>query len=347
MLELAAGAVLPEWIRVLPLGAVELADEREPFTVDEESLAGMVTGFRGRGVDLVIDYEHQSLKGERAPAAGWIKELEARDDGLYARVEWTAQAEEYLKAREYRYFSPVLRLDAKSRKPLALLHVGLTNVPAIKGLKPLVARCGGQGPDEDRCGEALRRYEALQRSLEAAREKEEQAAMQETWAKRLGLEDGAGTEEVWARLEDLWTELTGILGLAAEAPATALVEAVRALKGGVAEQEEVQEELARLKMRVAEAEVSRKVDEALAAGKISPAQRAWAVEYCRQDMEQFEAFVAGAAKVVPVGEELPRFRMAGSEGPRLTPQELAICRGMNIAPECFQEAKAEQERSRP
>ena len=30
--------VLPEWIRVLPLGTVELSDHREPFMVDEASL---------------------------------------------------------------------------------------------------------------------------------------------------------------------------------------------------------------------------------------------------------------------------------------------------------------------
>ena len=29
---------LPEWIRVLPRGAVELSDHREPFMVDEASL---------------------------------------------------------------------------------------------------------------------------------------------------------------------------------------------------------------------------------------------------------------------------------------------------------------------
>ena len=124
---------------------MELSDSREPFEVDAASLAAMVTAFRSRGVDLVIDYEHQSLQGERAPAAGWIKDLEARPDGLWARVEWTRQAREYLLSKEYRYFSPVLRLDPESRRPLALMHLGLTNVPAIKRLPPLVAKLGAAG----------------------------------------------------------------------------------------------------------------------------------------------------------------------------------------------------------
>src|SRR4030065_501542 len=64
---------LPEWIRVLPRGTVELSDHREPFLVDEASLMSMVAEVRSRGVDLVIDYEHPSLQGERAPAAGQIQ----------------------------------------------------------------------------------------------------------------------------------------------------------------------------------------------------------------------------------------------------------------------------------
>jgi phage I-like protein len=141
------GPGLPEWIRVLPRGRVELADGRDAVEVDETALQAMVAAFKSRGVDLVVDYEHQSLKGERAPAAGWIKELEAREDGLWARVEWTGTAEEYLKNREYRYFSPVLKLDPATRRPLALMQVALTNVPAIMRLTPLVAKAGEGRPN--------------------------------------------------------------------------------------------------------------------------------------------------------------------------------------------------------
>ncbi|MBW1991579.1 MAG: hypothetical protein JRI59_05605 [Deltaproteobacteria bacterium] len=130
----------PEWIRLLPRGEVKLTDGREPFVVDEESLARIVEDFRSRGVDLVVDYEHQSLNNVRAPAAGWIKELEAREDGLWARVEWTAPARTYLENREYRYYSPVLKLDPETRRAVSLLHVALTNTPAIAHLPPLVAQ---------------------------------------------------------------------------------------------------------------------------------------------------------------------------------------------------------------
>ncbi len=150
-LEAEAGEV-PGWVRLLPLGEVPLGDDREPLWVDGEALAAMVAHFEARGLDLVVDYEHQTLSGQKAPAAGWIRELEIRiagetpatQDGLWARVEWTAMARGHIEAREYRYFSPVLRLEEGSRRPLALLHAALTNTPAINGLTPLVAKSSSQ-----------------------------------------------------------------------------------------------------------------------------------------------------------------------------------------------------------
>jgi phage I-like protein len=138
-------AEVPEWICLLPLGEAVLGDEREPLLVDPAALKAMVQNFRGRGLDLVIDYEHQTLSGHKAPAAGWIKDLETREDGLWAQVEWTEAARGHLEAKEYRYFSPVLRLDQESRRPLAPLHVALSNTPAINHLAPLVAKSRDQG----------------------------------------------------------------------------------------------------------------------------------------------------------------------------------------------------------
>lgn len=62
----------PEVISVLPFGHV--VSQKGEFDVDEESLAAMKEQIAQRGVDLVVDYEHQTLTGERAPAAGWVKE---------------------------------------------------------------------------------------------------------------------------------------------------------------------------------------------------------------------------------------------------------------------------------
>ncbi len=318
-------ADLPEWIRLLPLGQVDLVDGRPPFEVDRESLAAIVEAFNARGIDLVVDYEHQSLNGGRAPAAGWIKELETRDDGLWARVEWTAQAQEYLRQKEYRYFSPVLKLDPDTRKPMALLNVALTNVPAMKGASPLVAKYGGGASDQPVQG--------------AHKGSKETDLVLEELKGRLGLTSEASESILWSKAKEFFQEMARVLGLEEGATAAQVKGGLETLKAGAAQAEALRKELETLKSRLAEEQTDRMVAEALKQGKISPAQRAWALEYCRQDPEGFRAFVAQAPQVVPVGVTLNLAREIPGRKGRLTPKELAVCRAANISPEMYLQAK--------
>ncbi len=327
---------LPEWIRVLPLGKVELADHREPFMVDEVSLDSMVAAFRSRGIDLVIDYEHQSLNGERAPAAGWIKNLEARDDGLWARVDWTQQAREYLAQREYRYFSPVLRLDPETRRPMALMHVGLTNVPAINHLPPLVARWGGgntasgeQHPLDPELGTPVLKMNLVK----------EKPKMVEKLKRLMGLTPEVEESAVCGRALEAFRDLSVILDLPDDATVAQLRGAVEAHKAGMARLLKAEEEVQALKARVLDEATERSVEEALKAGKVSPAQRGWALEYCRRDPEGFRTYAARAPKLVPCGEELHLRREPFDEEHGLVPEELAVCRSLNVSAEAYLKAK--------
>ncbi|MDI6853162.1 MAG: phage protease [Deltaproteobacteria bacterium] len=312
---------LPEWIRLLPLGQVDLVDGRPPFRVDKESLAAIVEAFQSRGVDLVVDYEHQSLNGGRAPAAGWIKELAAREDGLWARVEWTAQAGEYLRQKEYRYFSPVLKLDPETRQPLALLNAALTNVPAMKQVTPLVAKFGGAAAQDES-------------SMPADNE-----GVLEDLKLRLGLPREATGESLWSKTQEFLQEVSGALELTAEATSDQLKESLLSLKARAAQVEELALEIQSLKARLAEEQATRAVEEALRSGKISPAQQTWAMEYCRRDLESFRAFAEQAPKVVPVGEVLALAQDGPEEPHRISAAEKAICRAVNIAPAEYLKAK--------
>lgn len=51
---------VPEEIKILPLGMVH--NMHQDFLVDEESCRAIINQFKGRQLDLVIDYEHQTLK---------------------------------------------------------------------------------------------------------------------------------------------------------------------------------------------------------------------------------------------------------------------------------------------
>ena len=126
----------PEYIRVLPLGYI--SSEKGDFLVDSESFRMMKEHMEHRAVDIVIDYEHQTLRDMQAPAGGWIKELVLKSDGIFARVEWTKRAKDYLQNREYRYLSPVVMVRKKDHKASQIHSVALTNTPAINGMMPIV-----------------------------------------------------------------------------------------------------------------------------------------------------------------------------------------------------------------
>jgi len=338
-----AMAELPGWLRLLPLGEVKLVDGRPSFEVTPESLADMVKAFGERGTDLVIDYEHQSLTGGQAPAAGWIKDLEVREDGLWAQVEWTGTAEEYLKRREYRYFSPVLRIDPASRQPQELMNVALTNVPAIQGLSPLVAKWGGEaltmGEPQTEPAVAVAEGSSAQDTMgwEAYREK---VTMAVELKARHGLAPEAPEKDLWQRSAEFFRDLAHSLNLPEEATVSQLKGGLAALKAEGAQVKALEEELTALRAQLCEETARRAVEEAMLAGKISPAQKDWALSYCRRDPEDFKRYVDKAPRVVPVGERLNLGEGEHREDQGLSPEELAVCRAMNLTPEAYSQAKA-------
>ncbi|EJW16248.1 Mu-like prophage I protein [Paenibacillus alvei DSM 29] len=127
---------IPTVIKLLPKGLVK--SQKGNFIVDEESFQAIKETFQRRALDIVIDYEHQTLEDIQAPAGGWIKELSLQDDAIVGKVEWTPKAEEYLKNKEYRYLSPVVLVRKSDQKAVVLHSVALTNTPAIDGMYPII-----------------------------------------------------------------------------------------------------------------------------------------------------------------------------------------------------------------
>lgn len=67
---------------------------------------------------------------------GWIVEMQARADGIWGRVEWTAEGEALVKGRAYRSISPVVIHD-KAKRIFALHNASLVNKPNLRGLVAL------------------------------------------------------------------------------------------------------------------------------------------------------------------------------------------------------------------
>lgn len=122
-------------VKLLPLGLVH--STKGDFLVDNESFQSIRCKFAERQLQIPIDYEHQTLKDMQAPAAGWIKDIVLKSDGIYGAVDWTERATEYLKNREYRYLSPVILTQGKERRVIALHSAALTNTPAIDAMTPI------------------------------------------------------------------------------------------------------------------------------------------------------------------------------------------------------------------
>lgn len=107
----------------------------------------LIAQWQSRATPLVIDYEHQTQNaednGKPAPAAGWITQLDWQEGkGLFASVDWTERARAYIRAKEYRYISPVFAFDKSTGAVSALLCAALTNYPALDGLAVVTAKIG-------------------------------------------------------------------------------------------------------------------------------------------------------------------------------------------------------------
>lgn len=127
-----------QWIQGMPIGnythpqhgAINITPDRVKRYADQ-----VKSGIRGQ--DLNIDYDHQT-----GVAAGWVKDAEARKDGLYLLIEWTATAAKHIRDKAYRYFSPEIHShwEHPTEKKVyndVLFGGGLTNRPFLKGIQPL------------------------------------------------------------------------------------------------------------------------------------------------------------------------------------------------------------------
>ena len=227
----------PEVISVLPFGHV--VSQKGEFDVDEESLAAMKAQIAERGVDLVVDYEHQTLTGDRAPAAGWVKELFAEDGHIKARVEWTLPAKQYLENKEYRYLSPVITVRKSDNKATGLHSLALTNTPAIAGMTPIVNSSTFEG-GKTNMNELIKKLAAALGLGEDAGEEqilealsaciEENKALKEAAE---GKKPGDGKQPPEEDTVVANKAVCELLGLKAGAPAAEVAAVIMSLKGGI------------------------------------------------------------------------------------------------------------------
>jgi len=322
----AAGG--PEWIQLLPLGTITPRDGRPAWHLDAPADVVAASLAAARGLDMPIDYDHQidlaavPGVGGKAPAAGWIKQLEARADGIWGRVEWTPAAAQAIAAKEYRFISPVFDFTKADRRILLFRHAALTNNPAMT-MTALSHQQKEDGVDP-----------ILKALLEA-----------------MGLKPDTDQATALAHVQELVaadkvaTAIAAKLGIK-ETTETALAAAIdQAAKPGnpdpakfvpIDQVSAVQTELAAIQTERAAEKAESAVAVAMTDGKVSPALKTWATEYAAKDLAGFKAWAEKAPKIAAGGVPATP---APTGDAAITTEDRAIAAGLGIPLDEFKKTR--------
>mgnify|MGYP000852018624 FL=1 len=114
----------------------------------------IIANFRAtKNGEVPGDYEHTSerlpptVATDGVPAPFWVTDVATRngDKELWAKFSWVdPQAVRYVRSKRYRYVSPAVNFNARSREtglPIGarLTSVALTNHPFLDGMQPIAA----------------------------------------------------------------------------------------------------------------------------------------------------------------------------------------------------------------
>lgn len=285
------------YIQIFPAGRFYAKDNRKPdgWKLTKEIAESLIATAQKQEDDYLIDYEHQTLyaasNGKPVIAAGWFKNLEYREDeGLFAKVKWNAAAVEAIKNDEYRYISPTFEAD-KDGNVVSLFNVALTNVPAIDGMAKVVA---------------------LSELIEAKRSRANfLTELKSLVDSATGLSEDqlvGAVREMINQVHWLSQDQTGL-----EAPNTKNPsEAKTDNQQDVATPDpskfvpiemfnEVKEQLGTLLSTQKAEALNIIVEEALQDGKLTPAQKSWALTLGQQNLESLKQYISSAPVLTPIG----------------------------------------------
>lgn len=351
---------VPNRIMLLPIGALEPRDGRKPWLIEDRAHAEAIvqaTQERLGKTALMIDYDHQSRRAPavagRAPAAGWVEPdgLSVEDDGIYGDVEWTSQARAELKDRHYRYISPDFG-HRKDGRVTRIFAAALTNTPALE-MSAVASQSDEETPNMDKIIQKLGlAADSDEDAIVAAIDGLQNSTSLVAIASALSLADDASAEEIATAAaaaaarpaEAIDTKpIAAALGEAEDASVEQLATAAATLKAGTIDPTKFVpiETHQALIARVAKGDEERataSVDAAIQAGKISPANRDWALDYFAKDEAGFVRFVGSAPEILKSGEE---DSSTAAIVETLTDEERATCSRLGVSEEQYLKTKKE------
>jgi phage I-like protein len=304
-----------QWVHVMPAGDFSGRDGRGPYRLADA--AGVIERSRRLAGprEIPIDYEHQTDRapnnGQPAPAAGWINALQARADGIWARVTWTDRAAAFLARREYRYFSPTF-YHTPEGAVVAIVRGALTNTPNLPQLLALAS--------------------AEERPMDQF------PALPETFLPELrqllGLPETADAAAILAKVREAMT--------AQQAADPAKFVPIGVLETVVAE-------VNRLSHGISREAASSHVEMQIRHGNLPPALRAWGVSLCTVNKVAFDAFVdrtKGGFNAIIESQFGTKGLRPASHASRLSDEDRAVCRNMGLTEDELLKARAFSEQAK-
>jgi len=200
------------WYQIEPAGEHPNQASRVMQVVDAEAIENIVNRFNtdadasklSHGAEMLVDHEHFKHEEDKESLAyGWLNRLQARADGIYGRIRWTATGQPAVDGGDYRFFSTeydpadlkILNTSGETRRirPMRLDGLTLTNSPNNKGGRPITNR-----------------REQFRQGADAPADKqtETKGKLMKSVATRLGLSADASEEAVLAEVTKLQNRAT-------------------------------------------------------------------------------------------------------------------------------------------
>lgn len=270
--ELPADGSAPEWVELIPAGPEVVGRDGRRWLFDrpEQVVAASLDGSR----DIPLDWEHatelRAPKGETAPAAAWIAQLEVRDGALWGRVEWTERGRQSVAAREYRYLSPVFQFERESKRIARLTSAGLTNSPNLH-------------------------LTALNRGSNDPKAEETTMTLPELIRKALGLGEDATVEQAATAINQMKQDRDTALNRA-ESPSLDKFVPRADYDAALERASNAEKALADKDAAALDADIETAINQALEDGKITPATVEYHKAQCRAEggLDRFREYVKAA-----------------------------------------------------
>jgi len=327
----------PEWVHLLPLGVFRGRDGRGPYRVADTAAATAVltaTQAHLAGAAMVLDYNHQAWLAARtggpAPAAGWVRELAVRDDGLWGRIDWLPEADQAIAKKEYRYLSPVFDHTPQG-DVIRLRCAALTNLPNLE-LTALASQQASPLEVPAMPADPVPPPAPPAPPAVTGGNADPLAAVRTAF----GLPADADGAAIAAHAQS-------VAQLLAQKQTPPPVTPDPAQYVPMAAFTALQNQVAGVLAQTAAHAAQTAITEATAAGKLPPALTGWAADYAAKDLAGFQAWVAAAPVLVAAHAQ-----SAGAGGssaappagapvltPVLTAEQTAVCAQLGLSAEAF------------